>query len=116
MNKFKLAKIAADYAADRRGDALSMLQKEKFSKVEPTNLNSFLKFCITTTKEKETFYKPIKRSIEKFNPYFIQIENQRGTILKIYTFNNFNTFWVLKSDLNTNTKRLLKKWNINIIK
>ena len=116
MNKFKWAKIASDYAYERHGEAFEQLIKEKFIKVEPTNLNSFLRFCITTKKETETFYKPIKRSIESFNPYFIQIENQRGTSLKIYTFNKFNSFWVLKVDLNNNTKRLLKKWEINIIK
>lgn len=116
MNKFKLAKIAADYAADRRAEALSMLQKAKFIQVEPAKLNSFLRFCITTKKDTTIFGQEIKRSYESFNPYFIQIENQRGTSLKIYTFNKFNTFWVLKLDLNTNTKRLLKKWEINIIK
>ena len=92
------------------------MQKAKFIKVEPPKLTSFLRFCITTKKDIETFYQSIKRSIEHFNPYFIKIENQRGTNLKIYTFNNFNTFWVLKADLNNNTKRLLKKWELNIIK
>ena len=116
MNKFKLAKIAADYADARHGEAFEELVKEKFIKVEPANLTSFLRFCITTKKDIETFYKPIKRSIETFKPYFIQIQNQKGTSLKIYTFNSFNSFWVLKSDLNTNTKRLVTKWNINIMK
>jgi hypothetical protein len=68
MNKFKLAKIAADYAYERRGDALSMLQKDKFIKVEPINLTSFLRFCITTKKDTSIFGQTIKKSYESFNP------------------------------------------------
>lgn len=116
MNKFKLAQIAADYAADRHLEALEQLQQDKFIKVEPVNLISFLRWCIRTTKEKETFYSSIKRSIETFNPYFVKVANQKGTTLKIYTFDNFNSFWVQKEHLNTKTKRLIKKVNINIIK
>lgn len=116
MNKFKLAHIAASYAAERHQEALEQLQKEKFIKIEPTNLTSFLRYCITTKKDTGIFGQHIKRSYESFEPDFVQIENQRGTNVKIYTFNKFNSFWVLKSDLNNNTKRLLKNWKLNIIK
>ena len=110
MNKFKLAQIAADYAADRHQEALKMLQEAKFKQVAPANLNSFLRWCITTTKNTDNFYQSIKRSVESFKPYFVQLSTQKGTILRIYTFDHFKTFWVLQSDLNSNTKRLLKKW------
>lgn len=116
MNKFKLAQIAANYAAERHQEAKIILLKDKFIKIDILNYLSFLRYCITAKKDTEIFYQKIKRSIEKFNPYFIKIENQRGTNLKIYTFNNFNNFWVKKEDLNINTKRLLKKWEIKIMK
>lgn len=116
MNKFKLAKIAADYAYERRSDALTLLHEQKFFKVEAANLTSFLRFCVTAKKDTAIFGQEIRRSYESFNPYFIQIENQRDTILKVYTFNNFKTFWILKADLNNKTKRLLKNWELNIIK
>ena len=114
MNKFKLAQVAADYAAERWAEAKAILLKEKFICIHSMNYPDFLKFCILAKKEKETFYQPIKRSIEHFNPYFIQIENQRGTTLKVYTFDKFNSFFILKSDLNNKIKRLLKKWKLEL--
>ena len=116
MNKFKLAQLAADYSAERWAEAKGILLNKKFNLLDFYNYQEFIKFCILAKKEKETFYQPIKRSIETFKPYFVEIFNQKNTTLKVYTFDSFNTFYVLQSDLTAKTKRLLKKWNIEIKK